>query len=101
MTYDNFVQYLLDGDSWSEFLVKMALPPVAWLAQLKALPYMDKNYQEVKELLPPSYRDNFYNDDNGNMFIEKAGVKYPVYIKGNYVAIEIDGSPYKLEDVEF
>jgi len=52
-------------------------------------------------MLPPSYRDNFFRDETDNMFIEKGGVKYPVYVKENHVVIEIDGEAYKLEDIDF
>ena len=56
----------------------------------------------LKKWLPASYRDNFYREREGDgMYIKKADIKYPVYVKDNYVAIEIDGKAYKLEDIEF
>jgi len=99
--YDGWVESLLDGRSYEEFIANLVIPPVEWIASIKSWADKDTTYDEIREMLPPSYRDNFYREESGSMFIEKAGVKYPVYVKDNYVAIEIDGSPYKLEDVEF
>lgn len=99
--YDGWVESLLDGRSYEEFIANLVIPPVEWMASIISWADKDTTYDEIREMLPPSYRDNFYRDESGGMFIEKAGVKYPVYVKDNYVAIEIDGSPYKLEDIEF
>lgn len=98
---DGWVESLLDGRSWEEFFAGLAVPPVEWFATIMS--YADRNttYDEIREMLPPSYRDNFYRDETDNMFIEKGGVKYPVYVKENHVVIEIDGEAYKLEDIDF
>lgn len=99
--YDGWVESLLDGRSWEEFFAGLAVPPVEWFATIMS--YADRNttYDEIREMLPPSYRDNFFRDETDNMFIEKGGVKYPVYVKENHVVIEIDGEAYKLEDIDF
>jgi len=99
--YDGWVESLLDGRSYEEFLANLIIPPVEWMASIMSWTDKDSTYDEIREMLPPSYRDNFYRDESGDMFIEKAGVKYPVYIKDNEIAIEINSKPYKLEDIEF
>ncbi len=100
--YDGWVESLLNGRSYEEFIAGIVVPPVEWIASSLSWADRDTTYNEIREMLPPSYRDNFYRESDGrSMFIEKAGVKYPVYVKDNYVAIEIDGKAYKLEDIEF
>lgn len=100
--YDGWVEALLSGRSYEEFIAGIVIPPVEWVSSGLSWADRDTTYDEIREILPPSYRDNFYREDDGRgMFIEKAGVKYPVYVKDNNVVIEIDGNPYKLEDIEF
>jgi len=99
--YDGWVESLLDGRSYEEFIAGLIIPPVEWFASFVSYADRDTTYDEIREMLPPEIRDNFFRDETGGMFIEKGGVKYPVYIKDNSIAIEIEGAPYKLEDVEF
>ncbi len=99
--YDGWVESLLDGRSYEEFIAGLIIPPVEWFASFVSYADRDTTYDQIREMLPPEMRDNFFRDDTGGMFIEQGGVKYPVYNKDNFIAIEIEGKPYKLEDVEF
>ena len=58
------------------------------------------NYQEIKKLLPPSYRDKFYSE-NGNYYVKIADVIYPVYVMNNQIGMVIERVWYKFEDINF
>ena len=104
--YDGWVESLLDGRSYEEFIAGIVVPPVEWIASSLSWADTDTIYNEIREMLPPSYRDNFYRERNGpGMFIELAGIKYPVYVKDNTIFVNIEENngvtAYKLEDIEF
>jgi hypothetical protein len=99
--YDGWVETLLNGRSYEEFIAGLIIPPVEWIASIMSWADKDTTYDEIREMLPPNYRDNFYRDESGSMFIEKAGIKYPVDIKDNQIGMVIDGVWYKFEDITF
>ncbi len=101
LTWQEKVNAILKGRSIEEFVFNLLVPPVSWLSNLISLIDRDAQFDELKSQLPVTIRDNVFRNESGEgYYIKQAGVVYPLELHNNQWEVQIDGSWYKLSDVE-
>ena len=101
LTWDQKIEEILNGRSMQEFAFDILVPPVNWVASLISSLDRDTQFDELKSQLPITVRDNVFRNESGEgYYIKQAGVVYPLELKNNQWAVQIEGQWYKLSDVE-
>jgi hypothetical protein len=101
LTWQDKVNAMFKGRSIEEFVFDLLVPPVSWLSNLISLIDRDTQFDELKSQLPVTIRDNVFRNESGEgYYIKQAGVVYPLELHNNQWEVQIDGSWYKLSDVE-
>jgi len=101
LTWDQKIEEILNGRSMQEFAFDILVPPVNWVATLISSLDRDTQFDELKSQLPITVRDNVFRNESGQgYYIKQAGVVYPLELKNNQWAVQIEGQWYKLSDVE-
>jgi hypothetical protein len=101
LTWDQKIEEILNGRSMQEFAFDILVPPVNWVATLISSLDRDTQFDELKSQLPITARDNVFRNESGEgYYIKQAGVVYPLELKNNQWAVQIEGQWYKLSDVE-
>jgi hypothetical protein len=101
LTWQEKVNAILNGRSIEEFVFNLLVPPISWLSNLISLTDRDAQFDELKSQLPVTIRDNVFRNESGEgYYIKQAGVVYPLELHNNQWEVQIDGSWYKLSDVE-